>query len=440
MIDLLLDIYAECNFFVYLLVAVCLLCFPAPRRKFFALRLVGGMIAGIALTYGYSLLGGMLIRSPGIWMLVYGVKYFFCFFLACGCIWLCFSMPFAKVLFYGICGYAVQHIAYSLLMIASAALEMAGAPIVQGTLLFIAVEFGVTAAVYLPVFFFYGKFVRRAVEDVQGKKLILPFSLLMAVTVVLCMLSILYTGEVRVVVSCYAIVLCVTILYAMYKVYEVGKLRYERQTARAVAAAQKEQYEVQKRNIDYINVKCHDLRKQLELLRGGNVSEEKLRQMQRSVTIYDSFARTGNRTLDAILSEKGLFCEQEGIRFTCMADGARLAFLDDIDLCAIFCNLIDNAVEAVMRIPERDKRLISLKVEPIGNMAHIGIFNNFLPAEGKGAFQTGKQDVREHGFGLKSVRMAVESYKGEMKVYAKNNVFNVNILLPVPAQTDGAQI
>ena len=204
MIDLLLDIYAECNFFVYLLVAVCLLCFPAPRRKFFALRLIGGMIAGIALTYGYSLLGGMLIRSPGIWMLVYGVKYFFCFFLACGCIWLCFSMPFAKVLFYGICGYAVQHIAYSLLMIASAALEMAGAPIVQGTLLFIAVEFGVTAAVYLPVFFFYGKFVRRAVEDVQGKKLILPFSLLMAVTVVLCMLSILYTGEVRVVVSCCA--------------------------------------------------------------------------------------------------------------------------------------------------------------------------------------------------------------------------------------------
>ena len=91
MIDLLLDIYAECNFFVYLLVAVCLLCFPAPRRKFFALRLIAGAAAGIALTYGYSLLGGMLIRSFGVGMLVNGVKYFFCVVLACGCICRSFS-------------------------------------------------------------------------------------------------------------------------------------------------------------------------------------------------------------------------------------------------------------------------------------------------------------------------------------------------------------
>lgn len=433
MIDFLMNLYWNCNFFVYLLVAMCLLCFPVPRRKWFVLRMGVSVIAGVALTYGYSWLLALAGSNIYLWTVFYCLKYFVCFAFACGCVAVSFSMPLAKILYYGISGYAIQHFSYSVFMIVDAVLDINGIVLQEFTPPFLLLEFSVMLVIFLLVFFFYGKYIRRATEDLQGKKLILPFALMLGAAAVLSVFCTGQTGEVRILLSCYALLLCATMLFAMYQLHEVGRLLYEKKTIRAVAVKQKEQYEMQKRNIDYINIKCHDLRRQLELLRGGKVSDEKLQEMQRGVSIYDSFAHTGNETLDVILSDKGLYCEQEGIRFTCMADGAKLNFLDAVDLCAIFCNLLDNAIEAVMQVQEKDQRMISLKVTCVGNLVHIGIFNNYAHVEGQGTFQTTKQNAQEHGFGLKSVRMAVEQYKGEMKVYAKNGVFNVNILLPVPA-------
>ncbi len=117
-----------------------------------------------------------------------------------------------------------------------------------------------------------------------------------------------------------------------------------------------------------------------------------------------------------------------------MADGETLAFLDAVDLCAIFCNLLDNAIEAVMKIPDREQRMISLKIAPLGNLVHIVVYNNYAEETvlENGAYCTTKSDRRNHGFGLKSVKMAVEQYRGEMKIYTNGGVFSVNILIPLP--------
>ena len=434
MLEFWMDLYFECNFFAYLLIAVCLLCFPAPRRRLFWLRMLPSALAGVALTYAYSCLpqwaGGAHFPST----FYYCCKYFLCFLLACGCVWLSFSLPLSKVLYYGVCGYAVQHLAYSLFLILHATFAYNGVDLMQQTPAFMGLELAVMAAVYLVVFFFYGKYIRRITDKIPVRKLIPPFALMLGAAAVLSVFCFSATGADRILFSTYAALLCLTMLYAMYMVYEAAHLFYERKTLRAVAAKQKEQYEISKNNIEYINIKCHDLRKQIDLLRGGKVSDEKLNELRERVSIYDSAARTGNETLDVILSEKGLYCEREGIRFTCMADGKRLAFLDAVDLCAIFCNLLDNAVEAVMKIPDRENRMISLQVAPLGNLVHIVVYNNYTEeaVRENGTFRTTKEDRRDHGFGLKSVRMAVEQYRGEMKIYTGGGVFSVNILLPLP--------
>ena len=126
-----------------------------------------------------------------------------------------------------------------------------------------------TWAVYLLVFFFYGKYIRRITESIRASKLILPFSLMLGAAAILSVFCFNATGTTRILFSTYAALLCATMLYAMYMVYEAAHLLYEKQTLRAVAAKQKEQYEISKNNIEYINIKCHDLRKQLDLLRGG---------------------------------------------------------------------------------------------------------------------------------------------------------------------------
>lgn len=59
-----------------------------------------------------------------------------------------------------------------------------------------------------------------------------------------------------------------------------------------------------------------------------------------------TLVHTGNDALDAILSEKGLACEQGGIAFRCMADGAAVGFMAPTDIYSLFGNALDNAIEA----------------------------------------------------------------------------------------------
>lgn len=438
MLEFLTDIYGRCNFFIYLLVAVCLLCYPEPRRKGFAWKFPLSAVAGLAVLYGYSRLNAHLKGLGALWpfTLYYCVNYFLGVCLVAGCIRCSFRMPMAKVIYYSICGYAIQHLAYAVFLIVNSVLGMNGINLSMGDPRFIAIEIATMAAVYLLAFFLLGKYLRRVSEELHGKKLILPFALMMAAAAVISVLCFGYAGRERVLFSLYAIMVCAVMLFAMYKIGEIGKLQYEKKTLRAVAVKQKEQYEIQKRNIEYINIKCHDLRKQIDLLRGGKISDEKLKQLQDRISIYDNAFRTGNETLDVILSDKGLYCEREGIRFTCIADGAKLDFMDAVDTCAVFVNLIDNAIEAVMKIEDADSRMISLKVSSIGNLLHVVIFNNYEEEAVfvDGAFRTTKGDSRDHGFGLKSVKAAVAQYGGEMKVHAGDGVFSVNILIPMPAE------
>ena len=50
------------------------------------------------------------------------------------------------------------------------------------------------------------------------------------------------------------------------------------------------------------------------------------------------------------LQRKSLYCNKHGIIFTCVADGTLLDFMDVMDICSIFGNALDNAIECEMKI------------------------------------------------------------------------------------------
>lgn len=58
-------------------------------------------------------------------------------------------------------------------------------------------------------------------------------------------------------------------------------------------------------------------------------------------------------------------------------------------------------------------------------------FEDGLPA-------TTKEDVTNHGFGTRSMRLIAERYGGALKLGAENGVFYVNALLPLPGGRDAA--
>ena len=101
------------------------------------------------------------------------------------------------------------------------------------------------------------------------------------------------------------------------------------------------------------------------------------------------------------------------------------------DVYSLFGNALDNAIEAVMKLQDKSKRVIGLKVYSVGGLVTVNIKNFYqgkidLNAEGLPA--TTKSDKAYHGYGMKSIHMIVEKYDGNLSVQTKDEVFNLNIL------------
>ena len=78
--------------------------------------------------------------------------------------------------------------------------------------------------------------------------------------------------------------------------------------------------------------------------------------MEADIKKYESQNKTGNKVLDTVLTTKSLYCAKHNITFTCVADGTLLDFMDVMDICSIFGNALDNAIECELKIPDKEKR------------------------------------------------------------------------------------
>lgn len=224
--------------------------------------------------------------------------------------------------------------------------------------------------------------------------------------------------------------------------YELLVSRHLREEAIATArvhAERERQYEASRQNIEAINIKCHDLRHQIRALAAGGAAVDGtvLADLAREVDVYDSSVRTGNDALDTILTEKRLVCARESITLSCVADGQALAFMSEADIYSLFGNALDNAIEAVEKVDDAAARSISVVVRQAAGVASIHIENRFAPdfaprVGSDGALATSKADARNHGFGVRSMRLTVERYGGTLATLVQSDTFHVNAMIPLP--------
>lgn len=80
------------------------------------------------------------------------------------------------------------------------------------------------------------------------------------------------------------------------------------------------------------------------------------------MAIYDNIYQTGNDALDLVLTEKSLLCDEYNIKLSSMIEGLALDFMHTTDVYALFGNLLDNAIESVMKEPDEEKRIISIQM------------------------------------------------------------------------------
>lgn len=107
---------------------------------------------------------------------------------------------------------------------------------------------------------------------------------------------------------------------------------------------------------------------------------------------------TGNNALDAILSTKKSLAESKGIVFNIEIRISERLPLDAKDLCIIFGNALDNAIEACDRLPENaEKRIDLLLVQDAHSL--FCTLSNTAPANNDRTFTTSKADTINHGLG-----------------------------------------
>ncbi len=202
-------------------------------------------------------------------------------------------------------------------------------------------------------------------------------------------------------------------------------------------AQESKHYESMKSNMDIINMKAHDLKHFIADLRGGKYMDDSgLAEIQEAVEKYEQSANTGNNALDAVLTEKMYICHKNEIAFSTMIDGSLLSFMGLSDITSVFGNILSNAIEYEIAVPEKDKRYILLKVFRKGALvcihsenyctAHLE-FADSLP-------QTTKGSAVYHGFGLKSVRYVAKKYGGNLTVSNNGETFAVDIIVPIPQE------
>lgn len=228
----------------------------------------------------------------------------------------------------------------------------------------------------------------------------------------------------------------VAIMYAYHIQLGELKTRFEVHKLQEMLNMQYNNYMMLEKSIAAVNQKYHDLKYQIAVLKQGVGAQEGksyLEQMEKEIKSYEAQNKTGNKVLDTILTGKSLYCQDNWIELTSVADGKELEFMDPMDISTLFGNILDNAIEGVSRIEQKEKRLIHLAIIRQKGFLRIRaencyqdelVFENGLPV-------TTKKDKKYHGFGLKSIQSTVKKYNGSVAISANNGWFELRILIPL---------
>ena len=156
-----------------------------------------------------------------------------------------------------------------------------------------------------------------------------------------------------------------------------------------------------------------------------------LNSLDADLTSVDTLIKSGNVMVDAILNSKLSLAKSRKINVNAKAVVPKNITISEIDLCVIIGNLLDNAIEACLRINDEKKRFIRVYMDMKRGDLYLSVTNS---SEGKiqkqgGKYISGKGE--SHGFGLMRVDKIVDKYNGYIKRNDEDGAFTSEVMLPL---------
>ena len=180
----------------------------------------------------------------------------------------------------------------------------------------------------------------------------------------------------------------------------------------------------------------HDMNNHLICIENMNnrdkLSKNYINSLRKELKEWDSIDTTGNMIVDIILSERREICKKENISFHSDVNFTRSDFIDMMDVCSIFSNILDNSIEATLKIKDINNRNISIIGNDINKFFVIRCenskVNNILGNSKK--ILTDKKNKFIHGLGVTSIKNSVEKYNGTVAIEHTEDKFTINIYIP----------
>ena len=215
---------------------------------------------------------------------------------------------------------------------------------------------------------------------------------------------------------------------------------FSKQIDKRIAAYQRELIETHYQEVDNMYRKMrgwrHDYRNHIQAMKvmaaNGNMDGIKayLDELDTDLNTVDTVVKTGNAMADAILNSKISLAQSKSIAVHCDAHIPVKLQMSELDLCCILGNLFDNAIEASLSLPERERQ-IRVYMDMKGTQLYIS-FTNFTSGRKLNKvgnlFQTSKWEG--HGFGLVRIDNIIERLGGYLSRNSEDGAFTTEILIP----------
>lgn len=192
------------------------------------------------------------------------------------------------------------------------------------------------------------------------------------------------------------------------------------------------------------NILIHDIKKHLQSIELLNKAREHdkieayIRQLMLSSDLKESARLCSHEMLNTILCRYKRQCDNNQIAFHVDIRHGIIDFIADSDLSSLFGNLLDNALEAALGIPEA-----YIEVNAVRKIKTPFIVITVINSSRKNPFEdshnsliTSKTDQRRHGFGIKSIKKTVNKYHGDIQMYyhKDSHTFHTIITLKTPEE------
>ncbi|MCR4675020.1 MAG: GHKL domain-containing protein [Lachnospiraceae bacterium] len=213
-------------------------------------------------------------------------------------------------------------------------------------------------------------------------------------------------------------------LSSLYNLYTAAVLERDKTLSEMLLKQKQKQYDLIKENTDMINQKCHVLKRQLTELKTAEDEDKNrlIEDVRRALNFYDAVVKTGDETLDTILTEKSLICANRGIKLSCIANIGEIEHMKTIDLYGIMDLAIDQAISYESAILDPEKKLISVLLTRKGEMIYFSV-ENYMGDD------ISRKELKKRDQILERLKTLLSRYDGSLTIWEENHIFQIQMIL-----------